>query len=182
MKIHRQSSRAIAHATALIFCLSVSATGLSAFAADAPPKPAAVNAAGSPPPSPKPAASSADLPPVPSAPAAPAEPPPPVYKDGVVKIGNDLKRTIGKVTDVEKGDNGCYLTLMDDKKFEFIEIGVMELCTQKPPLKGKKVELVYKLETIQASSCYGDPKCKKTETVPLVIKVNSALVEPALPK
>jgi hypothetical protein len=45
----------------------------------------------------------------------------------------------------------------------------MELCTRKPSLKGKKVELEYKMETVQAESCYGDPKCKKTETVPLAV-------------
>ena len=105
--------------------------------------------------------------------APPAPPPEPVYKDGIVKMGSELKRTIGRVTDVEKGDNGCYLTLVDEKKFEFIEIGLMELCTKKPTLKGQKVELSYRMETISASSCYGDPKCKKTETVPLVVKVTT---------
>lgn len=104
-------------------------------------------------------------------PAPPAPPAEPVYKDGIVKMGSELKRTIGRVTDVEKGDNGCYLTLVDEKKFEFIEIGLMEFCTKKPSLKGQKVELSYRMETIQASSCYGDPKCKKTETLPLVVKV-----------
>ncbi len=106
-------------------------------------------------------------------PAPPATTTEPVYKDGIVKMGSELKRTIGRVTDVEKGDNGCYLTLVDDKKFEFIEIGLMELCTKKPTLKGQKVELSYRMETISASSCYGDPKCKKIETVPLVIKVTT---------
>ena len=104
-------------------------------------------------------------------PAAPA-PPAVTYKDGIVKIGSEFKKTLGRVADVDKGDNGCYLTLRDDKNIEFIEVGTFDLCSQKPPLKGQRVELVYRLETIAASSCYGDPKCKKTETVPLVVKVN----------
>ena len=54
---------------------------------------------------------------------------------------------------------------------EFIEVGTFELCNQKPPLKGKRVALAFSLEVIQASTCYGDPKCKKTETVPLVVGV-----------
>lgn len=106
-----------------------------------------------------------------AAPAA-AAPPAVTYKDGIVKIGSEFKRTLGRVTDVDKGDNGCYLTLRDDKNVEFIEVGTFDLCSQKPSLKGQRVELVYRLETIAASSCYGDPKCKKTETVPLVVKVN----------
>jgi hypothetical protein len=100
-------------------------------------------------------------------PAAPAI----VYKEGVIKVGTEMKQTLGTMADVDKGDNGCYLTLKDEKGAEFIEIGKFEICTQKPPLKGKRVALAYSLETIQATSCYGDPKCKKTETVPLVVGV-----------
>lgn len=111
-----------------------------------------------------------------AAPVAPTPPVPPaapalVYKDGVIKVGNDLKQTRGRVTDVDKGDNGCYLTLRNEKNNEFIEVGVYPICTQKPPLKGKQVELTYSMETIQAGDCYGDPKCKKTETVPVVTVV-----------
>ena len=115
----------------------------------------------------------------PSAPAAPVAPTPPappaapalVYKDGVIKVGSELKQTRGRVTDVDRGDNGCYLTIRNEKNNEFIEVGVYPICTQKPPLKGKQVELTYSMETIQAGDCYGDPKCKKTETVPVVTAV-----------
>lgn len=116
--------------------------------------------------------------PSPTAPATPAtEPAKPaevVYKDGVIKVGSEFKKSIGVVTDVDKGDNGCYLTLKDDKGLEFIEVGKFEICTQKPPLKGKRVALAYNIETIQATSCYGDPKCKKTETIPVVVGVKIA--------
>ena len=115
--------------------------------------------------------------PVPGAPAvagtppAPPAPPAVVYKEGVIKVGNDLKQTLGTVTDVDKGDNGCYLTLKNEKNIEFIEVGTFALCTQKPPIKGKRVEMTYSMETIQAADCYGDPKCKRTETVPVITAV-----------
>lgn len=114
--------------------------------------------------------------PAPSAPAAPAAATPPavvapVYREGVVKVGNELKQSRGRVTDIDKGDNGCYLTLRNEKNNEFIEVATFEICTQKPPLKGKQVELVFKMETIQAGDCYGDPKCKRTETVPVITAV-----------
>jgi hypothetical protein len=108
---------------------------------------------------------------VPAVPAAPPAAPAVVYKEGVIRVGTEMKQTLGTLTDVDKGDNGCYLTLKDEKGVEFIEVGKFEICTQKPPLKGKRVALAYSLESIQAASCYGDPKCKKTETVPLVVGV-----------
>ena len=118
-----------------------------------------------------PAANSA-APASPTAPTAPATPDV-VYKEGFTKVGTEIKRTMGILADVEKGDNGCYLTIKDEKGNEFIEVGKFEICGQKPPLKGKRIALAYSLETIQAASCYGDPKCKKTETVPLVVAIKS---------
>ena len=99
-------------------------------------------------------------------PAAPAK----TFRQGVVKVGEEMKETLGRVTDLDKGDNGCFLILRNDKNGEIIELGKMEFCSQKQ-LKGKNVELEYKMETVQAASCYGDSKCKKTETVPLVVGV-----------
>ena len=121
----------------------------------------------------------AQTPPVPPAspaasatPATPAAPPEKVYLDSVVKIGGTRKQTRGRVTDVDKGDNGCYLTIRDEKKNELIEVGTFALCSQKPPFKGKQVQLTYSMETIQAGDCYGDPKCKRTETVPVITAVS----------
>lgn len=114
-------------------------------------------------PSAEPAAPTA---PAAATPAAPAK----TFRPGVVKIGDEMKETLGRITDLDKGDNGCFLILRNDKNGELIELGKMEFCSQKQ-LKGKKVELEYKMETVQAASCYGDPKCKKTETVPLVVGV-----------
>ena len=94
-----------------------------------------------------------------------------VPNEGVIKVGSALKQTRGRVTDVDKGDNGCYITFRDDKKNEFIEVGTFDLCAQKPPFKGKNVEMGYTVETIQAGDCYGEPKCKRTETVPVITTV-----------
>ena len=109
--------------------------------------------------------------PVATTPGTPPAAPALVYKDGVIKVGTELKQTRGRVTDVDKGDNGCYLTMRNEKNNEFIEVGMFPICTQKPPLKGKQVELTYSMETIQAGDCYGDSKCKRTETVPVVTSV-----------
>ena len=141
-------------------CLLISARFIVTFAALLLPQ---IAAAQSPPDTPAPAGA----PPAAAPPAAPAL----IYKDGVVKVGSTLKQSRGRLTDVDKGDNGCYLTLVDDKKTESIEVGKFDLCLQKPPLKGKKVELTFSMETIQAADCYGDAKCKRTETVPLVTAV-----------
>ena len=47
----------------------------------------------------------------------------------------------------------------------------MYVCAVKPSPKGKLAEFQYNVETIQAGDCYGDPKCKKTETVPVIVAV-----------
>ena len=122
------------------------------------------------PPSPKvapaipstPTTNAAETPPLPAAPIA---------KGGAVKVGSTMKPSRGLVTDVDKGDNGCYLTVRDEKNSEYIEVGSFAICTQKPPLKGKRVDLEYSMETIMAGDCYGDPKCKRTETVPFITSV-----------
>ncbi len=142
-----------------LLCVTGTATAQSTAAPPPIPAPAATSAA-----------PSAAAPAAPTAPATPATPNV-VYKEGFAKVGTEIKRTLGLLADVEKGDNGCYLTIKDEKGNEFIEVGKFEICSQKPPLKGKRIALEYRLETIQAASCYGDPKCTKTETVPLVVGI-----------
>lgn len=109
--------------------------------------------------------------PTPATTPAPTPAPVMVPNEGVVKVGKTLKQTRGRVTDIDKGDNGCYITLRDDKKNELIEVGAFAICTQKPPIIGKLVEMTFNMESIQAGDCYGDPKCKRTEEVPLVTSV-----------
>ena len=159
MKVRRFSTRLTGFGSAF-FTLVVGASAIAQTPA-------------SPPAAPAPAAPASAASPITPA-TAPAKPAEVVYKDGVIKVGSEFKKSIGVVTDVDKGDNGCYLTLKDDKGVEFIEVGKFEICSQKPPLKGKRVALAYNIETIQATSCYGDPKCKKTETIPVVVGVKIA--------
>jgi hypothetical protein len=135
----------------------------------APPAPTATPAASAP--AAVPASGTPSAIPVTGAPGATAAPPAIVYKEGVIKVGTEMKQSLGVVTDIDKGDNGCFVTFKDSKGAEFIELGKFELCALKPSPKGKKVSLAYSVETVQAASCYGDPKCKKTETVPLIVGI-----------
>ncbi len=111
--------------------------------------------------------------PTPAPPAAVevAPPPAPPANSGTVKIGKEIKATLGRVSDVEKADNGCLIEFKSDKGEPQIELGLAKFCTQKPPLKGRQVELEYRLETVQASECAGNAKCKKTETLPVIVEV-----------
>lgn len=112
-------------------------------------------------------------PPVP--PSAPADaapvPPAPAAATGSVKFGKETKITLGKVIDVERADNGCLINFKNDKGDEFIELGLSKFCMLKPPLKGKQIEMEYRMETVSASECAGNSKCKKTESLPIVVEV-----------
>ena len=101
-----------------------------------------------------------------------------------VSIGGVTKRTVGTVVDLQNGDISCYMELKDDKGATFQESADFEICMQKPPLKGKRVRLTYKLSRVQAASCQGAPDCKKSETVPLVVSatiIAGAAAAPAAP-
>ncbi len=109
-----------------------------------------------------PANTPADAAPVPASPPA---------NTGSVKFGKETKITLGKVIDVERADNGCLINFKNDKGDEFIELGLPKFCMLKPPLKGKQIEMEYRLETVLASECAGNSKCKKTESLPVIVEV-----------
>ncbi len=109
----------------------------------------------------------------PAAASATLPTPPPAKASTVVSFGKVNKQTVGKITDLDKGDNGCYITFNDDKKNEFVEVGTPEMCSISPSPKGKRVEMTYKVETIPATSCGDDKKCTKTETLPIVIAIKT---------
>jgi len=142
--------------------IAVLVAGLLATAAvaQAPANPAA--------PSPTAAAPGATPPAAEPPPAVPPPQPPPA---GFTLVGKEFKPIAGKVVDVEKGDAGCLVIIADAKNREFIELGSIELCTRKPPLKGRKIEVEYKMESVIAASCEGNPKCTKKETVPYLASV-----------
>jgi hypothetical protein len=99
--------------------------------------------------------------------ASPPAPPP----STVITLGKERKQTVGKITDLDKGDNGCYVVFVDEKKNEFVEVGTFDLCAISPSPKGKRAEFTYKVETIPASSCGGDKKCTKTETLAIITSI-----------
>lgn len=102
-----------------------------------------------------------------AAPVPPAQP----ANTGSVKFGKETKITLGKVIDVERADNGCLINFKNDKGDEFIELGLSKFCMLKPPLKGKQIEMEYRIETVLASECAGNSKCKKTESLPVIVEV-----------
>jgi hypothetical protein len=110
----------------------------------------------------------------PSVPAIPAEGPkaaPPAPPSTIITIGKERKQTVGKISDLDQGDNGCYVVFLDDKKNEFVEVGTFNLCAISPSPKGKRAEFTYKVETIPASSCGSDKKCTKTETLAIITAI-----------
>ena len=94
-----------------------------------------------------------------------------------VKVGNATKIAVGTVTSL---DNACYVHLRDDAGKSFTEKADFDICFQKPSLVGKRVTLTYKLEKVMAASCQGDPDCKATETVPLIVTASIATTAASL--
>lgn len=98
-----------------------------------------------------------------------------------VKIGNEIKKTVGVVKQLDNGDIACYLVMNDEKGREFTELGDFDICTQKPSPVGEQVRLTYKMATVMSDECQGDPDCKKTKRVALVSRaqiVDAKVSEP----
>ncbi len=87
-----------------------------------------------------------------------------------VKIGNEIKHAAGVVKALRNGDVSCVIVLQDDKGREFIESGDFDICFQKPSIAGKRVSLKYRMEKVQADECQGDPHCRKTRLIALVVE------------
>lgn len=86
-----------------------------------------------------------------------------------VKIGGETKATLARVTELQNGDAACYMVMTDRAGREFTEAADFEICSQEPSLIGKDVRLTYKLVRVLAASCGGNPDCRKTERVALVV-------------
>lgn len=67
------------------------------------------------------------------------------------------------------GDRACYVELMDDLGNVSTQYADFEICEQ--DLVGQRVELIYEAANIQAASCEGDPDCRQTEEVMLIVEV-----------
>lgn len=105
----------------------------------------------------------------------------PAYAQDTVTVGGQTKRAFGIPTAFETGDIACYLILKDDRGATFREMADFDLCAQERALKGKRVALTYRTQRVQSASCQGDPDCKKTDTVVLVVAAKPVPLAGATP-
>ena len=104
--------------------------------------------------------------------------PAPSHAQDTVKVGQEIKRTAGTITAMNAGDVACYLTLRDDKGARFEEMADFEICQQRA-LLNKRVALSYRPQSVMSPDCQGDPACKKTRTVALVVGAKPIAADPA---
>lgn len=75
---------------------------------------------------------------------------------------------------VEAGDVACYLTVDRGKGDETLK-GDFDLCPNgaydATSLVGQKVKIATRKDKVIAASCQGNPECKDTETVDLVVAI-----------
>lgn len=79
---------------------------------------------------------------------------------------------MGKVLDLEKQDNGCLINFKHEKRGETVELALAEFCSRKPSIKGQTLHFIYKMQTVLADECLGNPKCKKTEERAVIVEAN----------
>jgi hypothetical protein len=90
-------------------------------------------------------------------------------KGGTARIGNATKRTTGLVIALTNADTACLVELEDAKGARFHESADFEICFQEPPLAGRRVALAYEMANVQSAECQGNPACRKTTRIPLVV-------------
>lgn len=105
----------------------------------------------------------------------------PAAAQDTVAVGGATKRAFGTPTALQNGDIACYVTLKDDRGATFNESADFELCAQEKSLKGKRMALTYKATRVQAASCQGDPDCKKSDTIVLIVAAKPAPLASATP-
>ena len=89
-----------------------------------------------------------------------------------VKIGNETKKSNGLLTALQSGDVACYLTLKDKNGTAFTEMAIFEICEMQK-MVGKRVRLSYRIESVIADSCQGNPECQDTRKVALVSAIRA---------
>lgn len=100
----------------------------------------------------------------------------PAAAEDTVSIGNMTKHAFGTPVSFQNGDRGCLITFEDDRGRAFRELADFELCDQEKSLKGKRLALTYKATRVQSPSCQGDPDCKKSDLVVIVVAVKPTTV------
>ena len=91
-----------------------------------------------------------------------------------VTVGGVKKPAFGTPTQFTNGDTSCLIAFKDDRGASTIEPADFELCMQEKTLKGKRVAFTYKVSRVQAASCQGDPNCKKSDLVVLIVAAKPA--------
>ena len=74
-----------------------------------------------------------------------------------------------RIKSLTQGDTACYITLENARGKRSEEMASFELC-EKTKLIGQQVRLKRERGAVMAASCQGDPECKKTQTVNLIVK------------
>ncbi len=82
-----------------------------------------------------------------------------------------------KLLDLQGGDRGCYVVVQAGNAKRSLE-GDFDLCPggakDASRLIGKMVSYATRPGKVQAASCGGDPSCKKTDSVDLVVRLAPA--------
>ncbi|AFZ52682.1 MAG: hypothetical protein Kow0091_10320 [Geminocystis sp.] len=81
--------------------------------------------------------------------------------------------TIATIINMNTGDRGCYVELLDMEGNITVELADFSICEQSN-LINKKVELLYEKTNILASECQGNIDCKLSDQVMLIIDVKIA--------
>jgi hypothetical protein len=86
-------------------------------------------------------------------------------------VGKERKMTQGKLLSAESGDVACYLQLEDLDGEPFSEMAEFEVCEAADALIGRDLQLGYRLGSVMAQSCQGNPDCTDSDEVALVISL-----------
>lgn len=105
----------------------------------------------------------------------------PAIAQDTVSIGNVTKHGFGMPVSFQNGDTSCLIIFEDDRGRPFTELADFEICAQEKALKGKRLALTYKATRIQSPDCKGDPDCKKSDTVIMIVAVKPTTIGSAPP-
>lgn len=83
--------------------------------------------------------------------------------------------TIGFIKNLNQGDRGCYVDLINSQGEITTQIAEFSICEQ--DLIAKPVFLLYETAKVQSVKCQGNPECSLTDTVSLI--TNAIVLEPS---
>ena len=105
----------------------------------------------------------------------------PAAAQDTVTVGGERKRAFGTPISFQNGDTACFVTLKDDRGVTFEEAADFDLCVKDKSFKGKRLALTYKTARVMAASCQGDPDCKKSDTIVLIVSAKPAPLATSAP-